>query len=257
MANVCIYMFFALLAFVLLFGGETRYIIETGFNSLGTMVQNFIGLSTFTDPLRTSNFPQNWTIYYWAYWMVWCVASPFFIGSISKGRTVRQTIIGGYVFGVGSTLISFIVLGNYSMGMQVMGKADFISQYLKTEDLYNTIVSIIETLPFSQIIMVLVLLTMIAFYATSFDSIALTASCYSYHKLEGDEQPSKIIQLMWCILLILLPIILLFAESSMSNLQSVSIIAAFPIGIVIVMIAISFLKDAKMYLEEDKVNSQK
>lgn len=256
LANVCIYMFFALLAFVLLFGGETRYIIETGFNSLGTMVQNFIGLSTFTDPLRTSNFPQNWTIYYWAYWMVWCVASPFFIGSISKGRTVRQTIIGGYVFGVGSTLISFIVLGNYSMGMQVMGKADFISQYLKTEDLYNTIVSIIETLPFSQIIMVLVLLTMIAFYATSFDSIALTASCYSYHKLEGDEQPSKIIQLMWCILLILLPIILLFAESSMSNLQSVSIIAAFPIGIVIVMIAMSFLKDAKMYLEEHKVDSQ-
>ena len=55
---------------------------------------------------------------------------------------------------------------------------------------------------------------------------------------------------MWCILLILLPIALLFAESSMSNLQSVSIIAAFPIGIVIVMIAISFLKDAKQYMEK-------
>lgn len=104
---------------MLLFGGETRYIIETGFTSLGRMVQNFIGLSTFTDPLRTSNFPQNWTIYYWAYWMVWCVAAPFFIGSISRGRTVRQTILGGYAFGVGSTIISFIILGNYSMGMQV------------------------------------------------------------------------------------------------------------------------------------------
>ena len=256
LANACIYLFFGLLIYVLLFGGQTKYIVETGFSALGRMIQNFFSLATATDPQRTTSFPQNWTIYYWAYWMVWCVASPFFIGSISKGRTVRQTIIGGYVFGVGSTLISFIVLGNYSMGMQVMGKADFISQYLKTEDLYNTIVSIIETLPFSQIIMVLVLLTMIAFYATSFDSIALTASCYSYHKLEGDEQPSKIIQLMWCILLILLPIILLFAESSMSNLQSVSIIAAFPIGIVIVMIAMSFLKDAKMYLEEHKVDSQ-
>ena len=110
-----------MLAVVLLFGGETRYIIETGLSSLGTMVQNFIGLSTFTDPLRTSNFPQNWTIYYWAYWMVWCVAAPFFIGSISRGRTVRQTILGGYGFGVGSTLISLIILGNYSMGMQVSG----------------------------------------------------------------------------------------------------------------------------------------
>lgn len=111
LANICIYMFFGLIAFVLLFGGETRYIIETGFSSLGRMIQNFVDLSTFTDPLRTSNFPQNWTIYYWAYWMVWCVAAPFFIGSISRGRTVRQTILGGYIFGVGSTLTSFIVLG--------------------------------------------------------------------------------------------------------------------------------------------------
>lgn len=61
------------------FGGETRYIIETGITSFGKMVQNFIGLSTYTDPMRTSNFPQNWTIYYWAYWMVWCVAAPFLL----------------------------------------------------------------------------------------------------------------------------------------------------------------------------------
>ena len=90
----------------------------------------------------------------------------------------------------------------------------------------------------------------VAFYATSFDSIALTASCYSYHNLENGKEPDKIIQLMWCILLILLPIALLFAESTMSNLQSVSIIAAFPIGIVIVMITISFFKDAGKCLEE-------
>ncbi len=252
LANACIYLFFGLLAYVLLFGGEARYIIETGFSSLGKMIQNFIDLSTFTDPMRTSNFPQNWTIYYWAYWMVWCVAAPFFIGSISRGRTVRQTILGGYGFGVGSTLVSFIVLGNYSMGMQVKGAADFIAQYQKDGDLYGLIVSIIETMPCGTLVMVVVLLAMIAFYATSFDSIALTASCYSYRKLAEGEQPHKGIQLMWCILLILLPIALLFAESSMSNLQSVSIVAAFPIAAVIVLIAISFMKDAKKYMNGDK-----
>ncbi len=250
LANACIYMFFGLLAFVFVFGGQARYIIETGFTSLGTMIQNFIGLSTYTDPLRTSNFPQNWTIYYWAYWMVWCVAAPFFIGNISRGRTVRQTILGGYVFGVGSTLVSFIVLGNYSMGLQMSGAVDFISNYLASGDMYGLIVSMIETMPFSKVIMVVVLLTMIAFYATSFDSIALTASCYSYHSLKEDEQPHKAVQLMWCILLILLPIALLFADSSMSNLQSVSIVAAFPIGIVIVLISMSFLKDAEQYIKE-------
>ena len=137
---------------------------------------------TFTDPERTTSFPQNWTIFYWAYWMVWCVASPFFIGSISRGRTVRQTILGGYVFGVGSTIVSFIILGNYSLGAQVMGKADFVAIYEKSGDLYEVIISIIRTLPMAPLVLVLLFITMVAFYATSFDSIALIASCYSYHR---------------------------------------------------------------------------
>ena len=92
LAKLCVYLFFGLIAFVFLFGGETRYIVETGISALGRMVQNFFELATYTDPQRTTSFPQNWTIFYWAYWMVWCVAAPFFIGNISKGRTIRQTI---------------------------------------------------------------------------------------------------------------------------------------------------------------------
>ena len=69
------------------------------------------------------------------------------------------------------------------------------------------------------------------------------------HTMEN-ESPHKLIELMWCILLILLPIALVFSDSSMSNLQSVSIIAAFPIGAVIVLITLSFLKDAKKYMNE-------
>lgn len=249
LAKVCIYMFFGLIAFVLLFSGQGRYIIDNGVESLGRMVQNFIGLSTYTDPLRKNNFPQDWTIYYWAYWMVWCVAAPFFIGNISRGRTVRQTIIGGYVFGVGSTIISFIVLGNYSLGLQSTGKADFIAQYEENWDLYSMIINVIKTLPAAPVVLVAVLLTMIAFYATSFDSIAYTASCYSYHKLGENETPKKSIQLLWCILLIVLPVALVFSESSMSNLQSVSIVAAFPIGIVMILIIWSFLRDAKKHME--------
>lgn len=257
LAKSCIFMFFGLLAFVLLAGGEARYIIETGFESLGTMVTNFFKLSTFSDPNRTtSSFPQNWTIFYWAYWMVWCVAAPFFIGTISKGRTVRQTIMGGYGFGVTSTIVSFIVLGNYSMGKQSSGEADFIEGYLANGDLYGTIIEMIKTLPLAPVVLVVVLVTMIAFYATSFDSIALIGSCYSYKKLGENEMPHKGVQFMWCILLILLPIILVFSESSMANLQSVSIIAAFPIGIVIVLITASFIVDAKRFLQERKASSK-
>lgn len=251
LAKICIYLFFGLLAFVLLFCGEGRYIVETGFESFGRMIQNFIGLSTYVDPGRTTNFAQDWTIYYWAYWMVWCVAAPFFIGNISRGRTIKQTILGGYVFGVGSTIVSFIILGNYSMGLQTSGVKDFIGQYQAEGDLYGLILSVIDTMPCSKIILVVVLLTMIAFYATSFDSIAYTASCYSYKKLLDGEQPHRLIQFMWCILLIVLPIALVFSESSMNNLQSVSIISAFPIGIIMILIIVSFFKDSGKIVSKD------
>ena len=252
LSRVCIFLFGGLLLFVLLFGGQTGYIIDTGFASFGKMIQHYIELSTYTDPLRTTSFPQNWTIYYWAYWMVWCVAAPFFIGSISEGRTIRQVIIGGYGFGVGSTLLSFIILGNETMGIQMKGDADFIQIYTETGDLYAMILKMMHQMPCPLLLMIVVLITMITFYATSFDSIALIASCYSYRKLEKDEQPHKLIQLVWCILLIILPIALVFSESSMNNLQSVSIIAAFPLGIVMLLIIVSFLKEILKYADKDK-----
>ena len=217
---------------------------------MGKMFQNFIGLSTFTDPMRTSNFAQDWTIYYWAYWMVWCIAAPFFIGNISRGRTIRQTVLGGYVFGVGSTIVSFVILGNYSLGLQASGAADFIAQYQASGDLYALILNIIDTMPIAPFILVLVMVTMIAFYATSFDSIAYTAASYSYKHLGEDEKPSKPICLLWCILLIVLPIALVFSDSSMSNIQSVSIISAFPIGIIMIIMIWAFFKDAKKYMKE-------
>ena len=99
------------------------------------------------------------------------------------------------------------------------------------------------------IIIVLLIVSMIAFYSTSFDSITLVASAYSYKQLEDDQLASNGMKLFWAILLILMPIALIFNESSMNNLQAVSIIAAFPIGLVIILIIASFIKDAKKEVE--------
>ena len=250
LAKLCIYLFFGLQITVLFIGGQGRFIIENGIESLGKMVQNFIGLSTYMDPGRTNSFPQDWTIYYWAYWMVWCIAAPFFIGNISRGRTIRQTILGGYFFGVGSTISSFVILGNHSLGLQTAGTADFIAMYNESGDLYGLIIRIIQTLPGSTFILILTMVCMIAFYATSFDSIAYTAACYSYKSLGEKEKPHATIILLWCLLLIVLPIALVFSESSMNNIQSVSIISAFPVGIIMVLMVWSFLKDAKKYQNE-------
>ena len=134
LAASCVYLFFALLAYVLLFGGEARYIIETGFSSIGNLVQNFIGLSTYT---------------------------------------------------------------------------------------------------------------------TSFDAIALVASAYSYKNLTSEDEPHMAIKTFWSLSLILLPMVLIFSDNSMANLQTVSIIAAFPIAFIILLIVAAFFKDAKKYLSRE------
>lgn len=249
LAASCTYLFFALLLYVLIGGGQCRYIIETGITALGNLTQNFITLSTWTDASRTSSFPQNWTIFYWAYWMVWCVATPFFIGSISRGRTIRQTILGGYFWGLSGTFTSFIILGNYGLGLQVQGKAALMEFYSSSQDLYQSILLLMDTLPLAKPGLILLALTMIAFYATSFDALTLVASTYSYKELAAGEEPDRKVKLLWAVLLILFPIALIFNDSSMNNLQSVSIIAAFPIGFIILLIIGSFFRDAKNYLE--------
>lgn len=253
LATLCSVLFYGLLGYVLLLGGECRFILENGLSSIGALVQNFFMMASYTDPLRENGFPQSWTIFYWAYWMVWCVAAPFFIGSISGGRKVRDVILGGYAFGVGSTFVSFIILGNYSLGLQLFGRLDVLSLYNETGNLYKTIISVIETLPLAPMVLLVLIVAMIAFYATSFDSIAMVASQYSYRELCEGEEPGGGVKALWSVLLILLPMALVFSESSMANLQSVSIIAAFPIGFVILLIALSFLKDGKSYLEEGNV----
>ena len=114
---------------------------------------------------------------------------------------------------------------------------------------------LITLVPF---ILIITMVCMILFYATSFDSIAYTAACYSYKKLGEDEKPNIMITLLWCILLIVLPIALVFSESSMNNIQSISIISAFPIEIIMILMIWSFFKDAKKYMKEtDKSKSTK
>lgn len=250
LASGCTYLFSILLLYFLIAGREAIYIIETGFSALGNLLQNFIGMSTWMDPLRENSFPQNWTIYYWAYWMVWCVATPFFIGKISRGRTIKNMVLGGYGWGLAGTFTSFIILGNYGLAQQMKHGVD-ISGFIADGGAYaDAILKIFDTMPVSELGLLLLVLTMMAFYATTFDSITMVVASYSYKKLPIDKEPDKRVRTFWAIVFILFPIALIFSENSMYSLQSVAIIAAFPVGIIVLLIVISFFKDADNYLQK-------
>lgn len=249
LAGICSYLFFGILFYFLFLGGETRYIVETGFQSLGNLIQNFIGLSTYMDPLRENGFAQNWTVYYWAYWLVWCVATPFFIALISKGRTIRNTVFGSFGWGLAGTYMSFIILGNYGLAQQMKYGLNVTGFISNGGEMYDAILMIFDTLPLPAVALILLVITMIAFYSTTLDGITYVTSSYSYKQIAADEEPSRKIRGFWALLLIFLPIGLLFAENSLYSLQGVTIIAAFPVGILLTMIVISFFKDCRKWQE--------
>lgn len=252
LASFCIYLFFALLIYVFVCGGQCVYIVETGISGIGNMIQNFVGLATYTDPLRSNMFPQNWTLYYWAYWMAWCVATPFFIAAISKGRTIKNVILGCYTYGISGTFMSFIVLGGFGQGQQMkngVGLADAIYNNDFSVN-YEAILDVLEVLPWPEIGIVILVISMIAFYATTFDTLTMVVANYSYKNIASTQSAGKIMRTFWAVVFILFPIALIFSENSLASLQSVSIIAAFPVGIIIILVILSFFKDAKLFLKE-------
>lgn len=110
-------------------------------------------------------------------------------------------------------------------------------------EMYEAILMIFDTLPLPWLALILLTITMIAFYSTTLDGITYVTSSYSYKQISPDEEPARGIRGFWSIMLILLPIALLFAQNSLYSLQGVTIIAAFPVGILLILIVISFFKD--------------
>ena len=253
LATACVILFFALLAIFLIFGPKI-YIIESGISGIGNMLQNFLSMSTWTDPLRATGdgiqgFPQNWTIFYWAYWIAWFVATPFFIAKISKGRTIRQTILGALGFGMAGTFTSFITFGNYGLFQQTSGKLDVVSMVQNDTAPADIILQIFGQFPIKNVALIILVLAMVAFYASTFDAITLVMAGFCTKNLKEDEMPSKKLRCYWSFIFLILPIALIWAQSTLSALQTFSIIAAFPLGIIMLIIVFSFFKELKQHKE--------
>lgn len=248
-AKVTTCFFGFLLAFFFIVGGP-RYILESGFQGLGNMLQNFFDMSTWTDPIRASTgaasgFPQDWTIFYWAYWIAWCVATPFFIAKISKGRSIKQIVLGGGLAGLLGTFASFIVFGGAGLHLQTNGTIDGAGMIAAGATPVEVIIKIIDSLPWSKFIMVVLFITMVGLYASTFDALTDVVSCFSYKTLDVDESPSKWVKIYWAVVFLILPIALLFLDTTNQLLQSVAIIGAFPLSFIMILIVISFFKDVK------------
>ncbi len=244
LANFCVIVFLVLLGCFLAFGPKI-YIIETGITAIGTVINNFFRMATWMDPLGVSGFPQDWTIFYWAYWIAWFVATPFFIAKISEGRTIRQTILGGLACGLAGTFTSFIVFGGYGLYLQTHGILDVAGMIAEGMAPASVILMIFNQLPFTELILVILIVAMVAFYASTFDAITMVVASYSEKNEENIDMPRKSLRAFWSAVFLLLPVALLFSDSTLNMLQTIAIMAAFPLGIIMIMVVVSFIKDLR------------
>lgn len=195
---------------------DYKFIYNIASSSLYYLITNFVGLSLY---ISDSEFTYSYTAYYWSYWIVWSIATPFFIAEISRGRKIRTIAIVGTLSSVLSTYLSLIVMSGVTM---YYNNSSIV-------DSYQSILYSISCLQFPLNIIVewLLPICMVLMYVTTIDSVLYVM--YKY------INASKISMKYTPILLSILPVVLIYNNIISSSLQSLVILLAFPVSILLVI----------------------
>ena len=242
LSDINMYLALGLLLFILVVG-PTVFLLKTSMNGLGVMTQNFLRMNFWTDPFTNSGFVESWTVFYWAWWIAFAPYVGLFITRISGGRTIRQVISGMLLFGSLGSWIFYMVIGNYSLFLQLEGKIDFVG-IMSSVSGNAAIVAMLETLPLAAVVITVFAVVSIVFAATTYDSASYSlASGATLHLSAGDD-PARWHRVFWAFALAVLPIALMFI-GGLKAMQSVLLVVSLPILVVGVLMAVSLVKSLR------------
>ncbi|MBB5180939.1 glycine betaine transporter [Planomicrobium koreense] len=233
LSNANMVLAIALLALVLILG-PTLLILNTFTDSLGAYFQNLMGMSFRAAPIDGENraWIDGWTIFYWAWWISWSPFVGIFIARISRGRTIRQFLVGVLLI---PTVISFIWFAAFgSTAMDVQNSGVDLTGLLTSEVLFG----VFNELPMGIILSIIAVMLITTFFITSADSATFVLGMQSTN---GSLNPANSIKLTWGIAQSLIAVILLSA-GGLDALQTALIIAAFPFSFIMLMMMASFYK---------------
>lgn len=229
-----------LLAILIL--GDFVFTLNMGTSALGIIFQDFIVLNSWMDPGEVTNgYPENWTAFLWAFSAVYAPFYGLFFAKISKGRTMREMILGTVGFGSLGCFAVFIILSSYGIKLHMDGVLDVVA-LLNNSGAPATIIAILDTLPFSTIFQVLILIAIVLFAATTYDATSGVLASVSQTRLDKNGESKKWLRLLWAFLLVTLPVGFIIAGSPLRAIQTIVILFALPIIVVCVILAISFFK---------------
>lgn len=248
LANANLYLA-GLLGVLVLVLGPTVFIIDTFTNSAGTLLQNFVHMSFYTDPAGDSGFEETWTVFYWGWWISYGPFVGLFCAKISKGRTVRQMILGMCGFGSLGCWLSFTILGNSGLAYELQGRAP-IADTLESQDAVAAIFVTLEAFPLSGVITALFLTLLLIFLATTLDSSAYIMGAVTSRDLPNEVEPSRFNRVLWATVLATVAIAVLQA-GGIEALQSLSVITAFPLIAILTLVAISLVRWLRQHDQQE------
>jgi BCCT family betaine/carnitine transporter len=237
-ANVWVAM--TLLLYVLAVG-PTLFILQMSTNSLGLLAQNFVRMTTWTDPLDHTGFIESWTIFYWAWWVAYAPFVGLFATRVSRGRTLRELILGMLAFGSLGGAVFYMVLGNYALHQELSGALN-VTQLMREHSGAHAIAEVIASLPLGSVVIVGFLLVATILLATTYDSASFTLASVSSRELHAGENPARWNRVFWAGALGVVPITLLFVEGGIRVVQSATIVVSLPLLAVGVLLAASLMR---------------
>lgn len=244
LSNLNLWGFVLLIVGILVFG-PTWFILNQSTDALGMMIQNFVRMSLATDAIGKGGFPQGWTIFYFAWWAVYALPFGLFIAKISKGRTIRQVVIGGLTAGSLGCMIFYMVLPNFGLDLQLRGVADLVTT-LNEKGRGGVVIEMFSHAPGGYFMIALFTIVCLLSYITGHNAVGYSLAAASEKKLHGDQEPQKWNMTFWLILAGVVSLgLYLLNPDALKPLQTVSIITGLPICIALTVLIMSFFKQLK------------
>ncbi|MEK4085466.1 BCCT family transporter [Psychrobacillus sp. FSL K6-1415] len=218
--------------------GPTMYITNMFVTTIGNYIGNFIQMSFDLKPVNEAqrDWVNDWTIFYWSWWISWAPFVGMFIARVSKGRTIRQFIIGVLIAPTLVTFIFFAVFGGSALNLEQHGIAKLSK--LATE---TVTFGMYEHYPIGMILSFLTIVVIAIFFITSADSATFVLGMFS---TGGQLNPSNVVKIVWGLLLSAMAAIVMYS-GGLDGFQNMLIIAALPFSIILILMVISFYKTIK------------
>ncbi len=243
-----LYLASGLLILVLILG-PTIFLLQSFFQNLGAYIQNFAGTSGWSAAYegsdQVSGWLKGWTILYWGWWISWAPFVGMFIAQVSRGRTIREFLVG-VLFA--PTLITFFwmsTFGNTAIYEELYGTGG-ISEIV-SEDLSMALFALLEKYPISQITSGMAIIVLVLFFVTSSDSGSLVIDVIS---AGGHPDPPVIQRIFWAVLEGTIAAILL-AGGGLIALQTAVVSTGLPFAAITLLMAVGLYKGLKEGKEEE------